>query len=393
MAHYFIFPEKDTTIFSHPTEQSLNTGLDEILTLRDSESTTDLNHYPSRILLQFKTKEWGDVINNIAPNKNVITASLKLYQTEHRELAGIQHIEVYPLAESWINGTGRLANSPQITNGCSWKFRDGTDNRFSNTIGTSWNTGSSDGTFPNFRTASFIDGAKGGGLWWVNGDTQGTGFEASKSIDFNEDLDLNINITAPLLKQYAFEFESAGTPSGIPNNGFILKRSESQEFTTRDDGELNYFSMDTHTIYPPYLDISWDDSTYNATESKIKKTGECYVTLRNNKEEYKTIEEPTFRLNVRELYPTRKFVTSSNFLDVNYFTSKSFYSLVDYATEETIIPFGPTSKLSADSEGMFFKLYMNGLQEERYYKLLFKHENNDGIRVYDENYYFKVVKS
>ena len=151
--------------------------------------------------------------------------------------------------------------------------------------------------------------------------------------------------------------------------------------------------MDTHTIYPPYLDISWDDSTYNATESKIKKTGECYVTLRNNKEEYKTIEEPTFRLNVRELYPTRKFVTSSNFLDVNYFTSKSFYSLVDYATEETIIPFGPTSKLSADKEGMFFKLYMNGLQEERYYKLLFKHENDDGIRVYDENYYFKIVKS
>ena len=42
---------------------------------------------------------------------------------------------------------------------------------------------------------------------------------------------------------------------------------------------------------------------------------------------------------------------------------------------------------------MFFKLYMNGLQEERYYKLLFKHENDDGIRVYDENYYFKIVKS
>ena len=42
---------------------------------------------------------------------------------------------------------------------------------------------------------------------------------------------------------------------------------------------------------------------------------------------------------------------------------------------------------------MHFKIYMNGLQEERYYKLLFKHENNDGIQVYDDNYYFKVVKS
>ena len=44
MAHYFIFPEQDTTIFSHPTEQSLNTGMDEILSIKDSESTTDLNH-------------------------------------------------------------------------------------------------------------------------------------------------------------------------------------------------------------------------------------------------------------------------------------------------------------------------------------------------------------
>ena len=115
--------------------------------------------------------------------------------------------------------------------------------------------------------------------------------------------------------------------------------------------------------------------------------------IRNNKEKFRTSEEYKFRLNVRELYPTRRFVTSSNFLDVKYFTSKSFYSLVDYATEEVLIPFGEESKLSADSEGMHFKIYMNGLQEERYYKLLFKHENNDGIQVYDDDYYFKVVKT
>jgi hypothetical protein len=142
------------------------------------------------------------------------------------------------------------------------------------------------------------------------------------------------------------------------------------------------------------LDISWDDSTHDGPNAdNVLNSGEIYVTLRNNKEKYKTVEEPKFRLNVRELYPTRKFVTSSNFLDVKYFTSNSFYSLVDYATEETVIPFSDTTRLSADSEGMFFKLYMNGLQEERYYKLLFKHENDDGIRVYDDSYYFKVVKS
>ena len=386
MAHYFIFPEKDATIYSHPTNQSLNTGIDEILTLRDIESNTDSNYYPSRFLIQFSNRELADVIDNKV-GSTILSASLKAYQTEHRELISDQKLEVYPLAESWVNGTGRLSNSPQITNGVSWKFRDGSDNSYSNTFGTAWNTSS----LPVNTTASYIDDAPGGGVWFT-----GSGFEVTKTYGFNEEIDISLDITAPVIKHYKFAAGGTQYPNGIPNNGFIVKRTDTQEFTAKDDGELNFFSMDTHTIYPPYLDIAWDDSSYDtgsATSDKILNTGEIYVTLRNNKAEYKNIEETKFRLNVRELYPTRKFTTSSNYLDTKYFTSKSFYSLVDYATEETIIPFGPTSKLSADSEGMYFKMYMNGLQEERYYKLLFKHENEDGVRVYDENYYFKITRS
>lgn len=388
MAHYFLFPEKDATIYSRPTNQTLNTGIDEILTLRDIESNTDTNFYPSRILIQFNTTQLVDVINNKAQNKNIVTASLKLLQTEHKELSADQHLEIYPLAESWVNGTGRLNNIPQITDGVSWKYRDGSENAIKyNAIGTYWNTASlSAGT-----TGSWIDDAPGGGVWYT-----GSTFEVDRSYGYNDELDISLDITLPVLKHYSASNNSATYPNGITNNGFILKRSGSQEFTAINDGELNFFSMDTHTIYPPYLDIAWDDSSYDtgsATSNTILDSGEIYVTLRNNKGTFKSIEEPKFRLNVRELYPTRRFVTSSNYLDTKYFTSESYYSLIDYATEETIIPFGPTSKLSADLEGMYFKLYMNGLQEGRYYKLLFKHENNDGIRVFDENCYFKIVKS
>ena len=388
MAHYFLFPEKDATIYSRPTNQTLNTGIDEILTLRDIESNTDTNFYPSRILIQFNTTQLVDVINNKAQNKNIVTASLKLLQTEHKELSADQHLEIYPLAESWVNGTGRLNNIPQITDGVSWKYRDGSENAIKyNAIGTYWNTASlSAGT-----TGSWIDDAPGGGVWYT-----GSTFEVDRSYGYNDELDISLDITLPVLKHYSASNNSATYPNGITNNGFILKRSGSQEFTAINDGELNFFSMDTHTIYPPYLDIAWDDSSYDtgsATSNTILNSGEIYVTLRNNKGTFKSIEEPKFRLNVRELYPTRRFVTSSNYLDTKYFTSESYYSLIDYATEETIIPFGPTSKLSADLEGMYFKLYMNGLQEGRYYKLLFKHENNDGIRVFDENCYFKIVKS
>ena len=388
MAHYFLFPEKDATIYSRPTNQTLNTGIDEILTLRDIESNTDTNFYPSRILIQFNITQLVDVINNKAQSKNIVTASLKLLQTEHKELSADQHLEIYPLAESWVNGTGRLNNIPQITDGVSWKYRDGSENATKyNAIGTYWNTASlSAGT-----TGSWIDDAPGGGVWYT-----GSTFEVDRSYGYNDELDISLDITLPVLKHYSASNNSATYPDGITNNGFILKRSGSQEFTAINDGELNFFSMDTHTIYPPYLDIAWDDSSYDtgsATSNTILNSGEIYVTLRNNKGTFKSIEEPKFRLNVRELYPTRRFVTSSNYLDTKYFTSESYYSLIDYATEETIIPFGPTSKLSADLEGMYFKLYMNGLQEGRYYKLLFKHENNDGIRVFDENCYFKIVKS
>ena len=388
MAHYFLFPEKDATIYSHPLNASLNTGIDEVLTLRDIESSTDTNYYPSRILIQFNTTELVNTINNKVGDKTIVTASLKLWQTEHRELSVDQHLEVYPLAESWVNGTGRLGNTPQITDGVSWLYRDGSDNAIKySAFGTYWGTASlSAGT-----TGSWTTDAPGGGIWYT-----GSEFEITRSYGFNDDLDISLDVTTPILKYYSASNDSAVYPDGITNNGFIIKRSSSQEFTAIDDGELNFFSMDTHTIYPPYLDIAWDDSDYDtnsATNDVVLSSGQIFVTLRNNKGSYKTIEEPKFRLNVRELYPTRTFVTTSNYLNTKYFTSESYYSLVDYATEETVIPFGPTSKLSADSEGMYFKLYMNGLQEERYYKLLFKHENNDGITVYDDNYYFKIVKS
>jgi len=48
--------------------------------------------------------------------------------------------------------------------------------------------------------------------------------------------------------------------------------------------------------------------------------------------------------------------------------------------------------MSADSEGMYFKIYMDGLQPERYYRLLFKHKNNEGTIIYDNNYHFKVIR-
>ena len=155
---------------------------------------------------------------------------------------------------------------------------------------------------------------------------------------------------------------------------------------------MKYFSVDTHTIYPPKLAFKWDDSTHDK-QSSAKQSGELFVSLYRNKEEYNQNDEAFFRIHVRDKYPVRQFESSSNFLNVGYFTTSSFYSVRDAHTEEVVIPFDDNfTKLSADDEGMFFKLFMRGLQPERYYRVLFKHTNSEGTKVYDDNYHFKVVR-
>ena len=57
MAYYFIFPEKDATIYSHPDRLKLNTGHDEILEIVKEKGTSDSRYYPSRALIKFNNTE------------------------------------------------------------------------------------------------------------------------------------------------------------------------------------------------------------------------------------------------------------------------------------------------------------------------------------------------
>ena len=117
------------------------------------------------------------------------------------------------------------------------------------------------------------------------------------------------------------------------------------------------------------------------------------MTLNNNKKTFQRESQPRFRITARKRYPDRTFTTSSNFLDVNYLPTSSYYSVRDAHTDEIIIPFdNNNTKLSADSEGMYFDLFMDGLQPERYYKVLFKISSTNEIKIIDDNYHFKIVR-
>jgi hypothetical protein len=59
--------------------------------------------------------------------------------------------------------------------------------------------------------------------------------------------------------------------------------------------------------------------------------------------------------------------------------------IIDFDTSYT--------KISCDSTGSFFNVYMSGLEPERYYKILVKYVLNSGESVVvDNNSIFKIVR-
>ena len=385
MAYYSIFPEIDSTIYSHPDRTFMNTGKDEILELVKERGTTNSRHYPSRILIKFKNDEIksiiSDTIGSAKFNDGTTKANLQLTTVQPQTLTTILNVEAFAVSQSWHEGSGRYSNLPTSSNGVTWKFRD------NNVTQSPWPTSS----FQAGTTGSIISGnglEKGGGSWYT-----GSLFQGSQQFLNSDSLDIDMDVTSIVQKHSASLFAGYTDPTGVDNNGFIIKHPDSvEENTSSSFGEMQYFSVDTHTIYPPKLTFKWDDSIHTK-QSVSKKSGSLNVTLYKNKQEFNQNDEALLRIHVRDKYPNRVFSSTSNYLNVGYFTTSSFYSVRDANTEEEVIPFDDDfTKLSADSEGMYFKLYMKGLQPERYYRILFKNKNNDGITIYDDNYYFKVVR-
>ena len=409
MAYYFLFPEKDTTIYSHPYRTDLNTGKVETLSLTSEVGNDDNKYYPSRFLIKFNQNEIDNVIINKISNSlnsesdvyNAFSSSLKLYATEFNgDLPKTQTIEARALwrtNEDFENGTGRYNNHPYfngiISDGASWLYADNGTNK------TPWVIPAPDNSS---YTGSYIDTA-GGGSWWINDIFEAlsaeAGMEPNQTINITDNFDLNLDVGLIVKKFYTnsqLGSTESSTPPGIENYGFIIKRKDDTININDNQGTLKYFSGDTHTIFSPTLIFKWDDSNYSPPKTTYVSTltsGKIQLNPTNLKQEYKQSEEPIIRIHARPQYPDREFTTSSLYTKPYYLNATSYYSIEDYTSKEVIIPFDTEfTKLSANIEGMYFKLYIQGLQPERYYRLLIRHDNNDGINIYDEDWYFKVVR-
>jgi hypothetical protein len=364
MAVYKIFPEKSTTLYSFTPIK--NTGLDEILELSTFLSINNTNEV-SRILIKFPSDQITDIITNLVSGSNY-DAYIKLYLANASSIPVNYTIYSHPISGSWEKGTGRLGNVPETTDGASWGFRNYDS-------GSPWFGVS----FPANTTGSYSGNNTGGGLWYTASSYQAT---QSFTPSLTKDIELKVSNTV-----------KAWFTSSINNEGFIIKHSPSLEFTSQSYFETKYFSNNTHTIYPPCLEIKWNDYNFSSSLS-IASNDKIVATLDNNKNEYQQDSVQKFRINVRDQYPTRSFSTSSVYLINKLLPVQSYYSIVDLDTKEIIIDYDTIyTKISADSIGNYFKIYVNGLEPERYYQILIKSIFTNGETIIlDNNYYFKVIR-
>ena len=358
MAVYKIFPSKDASIYSYYSTK--NAGLDEILEISLYKSIEGKGEV-SRTLLAFSNTEITDILSNKIVSSNY-KAYLKLYLANSSEIPLDYTLYCHPISGSWNMGIGRAANVPSTTEGVSWKYRDIL-------------SGSSFLASASNSTSSYSNNNTGGGSWWT-----GSNLIATQSFNYTTNKDIELDITNAISSSYY-------------QNGFIIKHSSSLEFSTSSIFELKYFSTDTHTIYPPCLEFRWDNFSYSTGSLTTVQSDNISISLSNNKGEFQEDSVNRFRINVRDKYPTRTFQTSSLYLSNKLLPTSSYYAIKDIKTEEFVIDFDTTfTKLSADSTGNYFDLYMNGLQPERYYSVLIKSIINGSTVVHEDNNYFKVVR-
>lgn len=390
---YTIYPQFDSTIYER--FDSMNTGIDSILELsHETAANTTASRYNSRIVMKFDVSDIESKVNSgkISPNAKYY---LSLKSADIREIPQEYVVYAYPISGSWTNGTGRYNNTPITTDGVSWTYRSSKlANRLWNVvpatssfewdeISDTWiqndNQFNAGELYANV-TSSYTT-VSGGGTWWT-----WEGAECTQSFSF-ESSDVFMNIT-PIVKKWI-------TGSGRFNNdGIIIKFDDDIEKSIDSFNSIKFFSTDSNTIYSPKLYVVWDDSIFSTGSLTPISFDETLVNVKLKKSYIET-EKAKIRIHVNTRYPQKQYTTQSYYTKNYYLPSSSYFEIRDAHTDEIIIPFDTTgSKISCDTDGNYFNLWMNSFQPERFYRVVIKTETSGGdiSQIFDNQYYFKVSR-
>lgn len=313
--------------------------------------------------------------------------SLKMKTAREESLPISFNVYALPVSQSWEMGDGYVSDNGSLE-GCSWLYKDYKS-------GSLWSNITSSQIYTPFDFIHAPESASqvfsnGGGTWY-------TSSVCSQSFNYVSS-DINMDIT-PIVHQWL--------SGSIPNEGIIIIHG--QELTTADTyGKMYYFSRDTNTIYSPYLDVQWDNSSFTTQSIQQSCTGsytgslspadftkENVVSISNLSDTYKFGDFPRVNIFCREKYVMKTFERSCQQRDYvipKYLPTSSYYSIKDAFTEEVLVPFDIYSKLSCDGNSNYFYLDTTMLAQERYYKILIRTDISGSIYTFDTNALFRVVR-
>jgi len=381
-----LYPSQDTTILEASKE--LNAGLDEILEIGKRDTTGGTNYLKTRSLVQFDITQVTKSLTKYNVNINNCKFFLQLHTTHAINLPSNYNIHAKMIADQWDNGLGFVNSNPKIKNGCTWNYP---------TSGSIWSSGSS--LLPNeFVDGSniYISGSGTGGSSLYQDPNSGLQMVFSQSFDRVSDLDplqtirntdIYMDVTSAIKT-----WQSGSNGKIIPNYGFLLQFSDVDELNLNTQGQVSFFSRETHTVYVPKLIMFFDDSTFD-TGSMSEINFESYKIYTNIKKEYKDTSVNKIRIFARDRYPSKSPTNQFPESTVKFLPTSSFYSITDAGSEEVVIPFNKDyTKISCDSTSNFINLDTAGLMPERYYRLIFKIDSGIYEEIIDDDFYFKVVR-
>lgn len=354
------YPIKDTTIYESLPDT--NTGVDSILELVH-EKRGDI-FYNSRILLQFDQTEINNFINsyNVIPTKYELVLNVAKIEESPIEVL----LETKAISGSWEMGTGNYNSNPPVKNGTAWRWQD-----FSGSV--QWVTSESIANTYAFSTVS------GGGSWYDD-----LAYTNTQSVA-NVKNDIIFDVTN------IFNAYTSGT---IGSNGVLIKFVSKSEGSGYGYYSYKFFSNESNTIYSPKLRLIWDDFSYSSGSLSPLNNSKDFVIYSKIKEVYNQNEKAKIRIFSRPKFIEKTYATQSQYL-INYaLPTQSYYEIRDTVTDDIIIPFDMIgTKLSCDSTGNYFYLFMDNFQPERYYKILIKVKFNQFEEyIVDDNIIFKVVR-
>ena len=366
--HHFILPSQDNWISSGSstiTDESFkdqNFGKDQILEVKKFFFNTKF-HHQTRALVQFSGTNFTNMSQSIVDG--TITNPkfyLKLYEAEgNSKLSDNYTLAIQPISQSWIEGTGKFDDNPKNIIGCSWKNR-------SNII--------------NGDTITWAD--DGGSILSVSQSTQ---------TFFKESADVEVEVTNMVNMWLQGQEE---------NYGMLIRISGSQETDETTFCNLKFFSRNTHTIYPPRLEVRWDDhlpctGSNTGSLNQLTSSGlvDNHLYFKGLQEGYKENDRVRFRIGSRKKYIQKTFTNSVHVPSGSFIPEGSgSYAIKDVATNEFIIPFSDYTSISCDTEGMYFNQWLDGFYPDRVYKILLKLKTDDSQeQIFDDDFEFIVRRS